>query len=189
MGREWNVYVFRLGKLHGAKPCRYVPKGRSRFWVVGGNCKLRVDVRYRKGMCVTAQVMTDLGATPGPLVREWRWPSMKKKQTGSVDGASSKHLAALETDVFRELIPLVEHCAVRQYDDGSPREPGWFTVKTLGAAWVVQIKDPDSALTFSMVAQSLDKALEDACVLLACDEAPWEPDNFLAAARAKKNKK
>lgn len=112
---------------------------------------------------------------------------MKRRQalTGP-DGA--KHLVAMETELFKDLLPLVEHCGVRQYDDGEAREVGWFTIKTQGAAWVVQVKDPDSACSFSVVASTLDKALETAALLLACDEAPWEPDAFLAGAKARKKK-
>jgi hypothetical protein len=112
---------------------------------------------------------------------------MKKRQplTGK-DGA--KHLAAMESNLFGQMMPLVEHMALRQYDDGEARETGWLTIKTQGAAWCVQVKDPDGACSFTAVAESLDKALETACLLLACDEAPWEPDAFLAASKARKKK-
>ena len=113
---------------------------------------------------------------------------MKKKSAkgGSLD---ARHLAPVETNLFRDLLPLVEHCCVRKYDDGDPREPGWITMKTQGAAWVVQVKDPDAACSFSAVGETLDKALETAALLLSCDEAPWEPDAFLAAAAARRKKK
>jgi hypothetical protein len=110
-----------------------------------------------------------------------------KKRSAVVTGG--KHLAAVESEVFRDLMPLVEHCSHREYDDGSAREVGWITIKTTGAAWVVQVKDPDSASSFSAVGDTLDKALQTAALLLSCDEAPWEPDTWLAQARAKKLKK
>jgi len=112
---------------------------------------------------------------------------MKKRQAGGAGGAQ-KHLAPVETNYFNALVPLVEHCCVRQYDDGDAREPGWFTVKTQGAAWIVQVKDPDGCCSFSAVGETLDKALETAALLLSCDEAPWEPDSFLASAKARRKK-
>jgi len=112
-----------------------------------------------------------------------------KKRVSTADGGGGKHIASLESNYFHDLLALVEHCAVRQYDDGDPREPGWITIKTLGAAWIVQVKDPDSCCSFSSVAETIDKALETAVLLLGADQAPWEPDAFLAAAKAKKTKK
>jgi len=112
---------------------------------------------------------------------------MKKRQSAALT-SGVKHLAPVESNLFSGLLPLIEHCAVRQYDDNDPREPGWFTVKTQGAAWIVQVKDPDGCVSFSAVGETLDKALETAALLLSCDEAPWEPDSFLASAKARKKK-
>lgn len=115
---------------------------------------------------------------------------MKKKSSSPAPapGDGPKHLASMESNVFAKLFNLVTHCAVTRYDDGDPRRPGWFTIKTLGSAWVVQIKDPDSCLQMTATAQSLDDALCLADLLLGGDEAPWEPDPFLKQ-QASKNKK
>lgn len=113
---------------------------------------------------------------------------MKKKLKAS-EVENVKHLAAVETRLFHELFALVEHCCVRKYDDGDSREPGWFTVKTQGAAWCVQVKDPDACVSFTAVGDTLDKAIETANLLLSCDEAPWEPDSFLMRMKAEKKKK
>lgn len=112
---------------------------------------------------------------------------MKKRQAAAA-AEGAKHLAPVESNLFNGLLPLVEHCAVRRYDDGDAREPGWFTVKTQGAAWCVQVKDPDGCVSFTAIGETLDKALETAALLLSCDEAPWEPDSFLAASKARKKK-
>lgn len=112
---------------------------------------------------------------------------MRKKQAASAANGA-KHLAPVESNYFAQLLPLVEHCAVRQYDDNDPREPGWFTVKTNGAAWVIQVKDPDGGVSFTAIGETLDKALETAALLLSCDEAPWEVDSFLVSAKARKRK-
>jgi len=111
-----------------------------------------------------------------------------KKKTAAAGDPGQRHLAALESHVLSDLLPLVEHMAVTRYDDGDARVTGWVTIKTQGAAWVVQVKDPDSGNSFQVVDQSIDKALEAASLLLACDEAPWSPDPFLAQAKARKKK-
>lgn len=117
---------------------------------------------------------------------------MKKKTPASAaarpDGPS--HLAAIESDVFSKCEHLVKHCCITRYDDGDARKPGWFTIKTMGSAWVVQVKDPDACLSLTATGQSLDDALCLADLLLGSEEAPWEPDPFLrrnnAPAKGKK---
>lgn len=97
-----------------------------------------------------------------------------------------KHLVPLESDVLRDHLPLIEHVAVLQYEDGEARQPGWITIRTSGAAWQVVVKDPDSASSFTAIAKTLDEALGTAALLLGCEEAPWEPDAFLARSKPKK---
>ena len=111
------------------------------------------------------------------------------KKVKKADRASVKHLAPLETELLRDHLSIVEHIAMMQYDDGESREPGWITVRTTGAAWQVVVKDPDSASSFTAVGKTLDEALGTAALLLACEEAPWEPDTYLAASNARKRKK
>lgn len=98
------------------------------------------------------------------------------------------HIAAVESDVFQKLPSLVAHCAVTRYDDGEPRQTGWFTIKTYGSTWVVQVKDPDAAASLSCTAASLDDALALADLMLSSPDAPWEPDRFLGAKGGAKKK-
>lgn len=115
---------------------------------------------------------------------------MKKKSVGQPPASGDRpvHLAAMESDILSKCHELVKHMAITRYDDGDPRRPGWITLKTMGSAWVVQVKDPDAALSLSATAQSIDDALQLADLLLGSDEAPWEPDPFLKAQRTKVNK-
>lgn len=98
------------------------------------------------------------------------------------------HIAAVESNVFCKLSSLVAHCCVTRYDDGEPRQPGWFTVKTYGSTWVVQVKDPDAAASLSCTASTLDDALALADLLLSTADAPWEPDRFLGAKNGTRKK-
>lgn len=111
----------------------------------------------------------------------------RKSQDGVVRDV--EHIAAIESDVLSKLHPLVAHCSCVKYEDGSARQPGWWTVKTMGAAWVVEVKDPDTCCRLVVVQQTIDDALTLASVLLESDEAPWEPDQWLRAAQAKNKKK
>jgi len=87
--------------------------------------------------------------------------------------------AAIESQIFDKLVALRAHCCVNRYDDGEPRRTGWFTVKTLGNVWVVQVKEPDTALSLSVTGQTLDDALVLADLFLQSEDAPWEVDAYL----------
>lgn len=185
--KTWFVLLNKWA-LHSKRPCRWLPRGRCTFMVLTVGHEYVLTSVTGKGIHVAERWArhTRLGSTSGPPLK-WEMPDMKKRQAATAAGGA-KHLAAMETEIFGQLMPLIEHCALRQYDDGEVREPGWVTIKTQGAAWCVQVKDPDGACSFTAVAGSLDKALETAALLLACDEAPWEPDAFLAASKARKKK-
>jgi hypothetical protein len=115
---------------------------------------------------------------------------MKRKMPSEAVAGSivPQHLAAVESRVFGTLHNLVAHCCVTRYEDGTPRRPGWWTMKTQGTTWIVQIKDPDGACGLQAMAQSVDDALALADLLLGSDDAPWEPDPFLQDRLPKKKK-
>jgi len=50
------------------------------------------------------------------------------------------------------------------------------------------VKDPDTEMSFRLVDASLDKVLENATLLLACDEAPWSNDPYLKRKGPQKKK-
>jgi len=113
---------------------------------------------------------------------------IKRRQAGP-KSSEAKHLAAMETNVFAKLLPLVEQCASTKYDDGTERRPGWFTVRTRGSAWEVEVKDPDTASRLVVIQQNLDDALALAVVLLESEDAPWEADPWLAKQNAASRRK
>lgn len=175
-------------RLHGRKPCRWLPRKKVYWFVSFRNLEFHLCSIPRHGIHVFG--VTDRAEVTPSLYRpliEFGRPSVAIRKRSETPKAG-KHLAAMETELFRTLLPLSEHCSHREYEDGSPREPGWFTIKTNGAAWCIQVKDPDTACSFTAVGDTIDKALETAALLLACDEAPWEPDTWLAQAKAKKKK-
>jgi len=188
MGKTWIVYVERL-RLHSKRVCRFLPKGTSQFYLNTFKNTLLLTARYKRGICVVAAWRRGNSYLHRDgRVYEAEFPSMaiRKREVSKSDVV---HLASMDTNLLHAHMPLVEHLALRKYEDGTDREPGWITLKVTGAAWVVQVKDPDSATSFSAVADTIDKALDTAALLLACDEAPWEPDQWLARAKAEKKKK
>jgi len=185
MGKWWFVQVDNWS-LHRVRPRRWMPQGTAHFRVAMGDRVYHLTSEWWVGIWLSA--ITWRGDCPrarsGARVSVVR-PNVKRKDAAAAAGGDAQHVARMECETFKDLMPLVEHCAIVRYEDKSQRVPGWFTVKTLGAAWVVQIKDPDSGNSFQFVAESIDKALEGAALLLACDDAPWQPDAFLKAQKRK----
>ncbi len=188
MPKTWNVYVYSRG-LHAGRVRRTLPKGRSEFFLTNGRYVYGLTAKSRKGICIVAQwVRGDRHFGRAAVMHEWEYPSMaiRKREVAKTD---VQHLASMESEHMKDHLALLEHCALRKYEDGSEREVGWYVTKCVGAAWVIQVKDPDSCMSFSAVADTYDKALDTANLLLACDEAPWEHDTWLAKSKMEKQKK
>lgn len=98
----------------------------------------------------------------------------------------ASHLAAVESNILTAFPNLVAHACVTRYEDGTSRRPGWWTVRTQGAAWIISVKDPDSGCGLQATGQSLDDALALAELLLGAEDAPWESDPFLKQQGKKK---
>jgi len=188
MGKSWTVHWSGV-HLHRGRVSRYLPKGKSTFYLIMPDREFELTATFKKGMCVVAVWRPNerLSRPTAPRLR-WEMPSMAIKRR-EVTTTDVQHLAAMETTLMSQHMALIEHCALRKYEDGSDREPGWFTIKVTGAAWVVQVKDPDSRKSFSAVADTFDKAIDTANLLLACDDAPWERDVWLEKMMAEKKKK
>lgn len=186
--KTWGIHANGL-HLHRGRPRRYLPRGRGTFFVFLGHFKFELQFLFGKGIWARARSRRTDVLWDAPGVIRWEKPNMKKRVAKGTVSGDAKHLAPMETNRLADVMPLVEHCCIRKYDDGDPREPGWFTVKTIGSSWAVQVKDPDGAVSFTAVGATLDQAMETAALLLACEEAPWEPDSFLASSKARKNKK
>lgn len=111
-----------------------------------------------------------------------------KKKAPALGIVGVKHLAPMETVLLADLMPLVEHMAVTQYDDGDSRKVGRITLTTHGSVWQADVKDPDTLQQMRLSAPTLDELLALLARLLSSEEAPWEPDVW-AQQQAKKSKK
>jgi len=110
----------------------------------------------------------------------------KKKKADSVP--TSKHLAPVETTLFRDFMPIIEHMAMCQYEDGDSRKVGRITLTTFGGVWQAEVKDPDTLQQMRLSAQTFDDLVLLLAVQLGSEDAPWEPDTW-AQQQQKKNKK
>jgi hypothetical protein len=187
MSTEKNVRWRGPGRGR-VKPRRWMTRDWSFFTLRVKGLLLHLTCKIRFGItCVT----TSTGGKEFPVWDDVEWVGdlvvKKKKQKDTLAGPQP-HLAAMESVVLGKCHSLVAHCAATAYDDGDPRQPGWFTLKTMGSAWVIEVKDPDTCARLVVVQQTVDDALTLASLLLDSEEAPWEPDPWLTAAKSKKKK-
>jgi len=179
MGADRTIRGFtRAGRI--LRPRTWAPR-RSFALTVNWAC-FSLVCWYKPHRGYRPHTLTRYTANGGAVVSGFAVPeaTMKKRVVNPSPGPNGpQHLAAVESDVLVKFPALVAHCAVTRYEDGDPRRPGWFTIKTLGSAWVIQVKEPDAAASLTATGQSLDDALTLAELLLSSEEAPWEPDPFL----------
>lgn len=182
--RGW-IWKRWFGRRRGSLPKDW----QQTFMWIGGR-KYVLDVRRGSGYVLVAVV------EPGKLdhvvwsladfTRERRRRMRKKAAAAPAPGG--RHLAPMETEVFAQLMPLVEHMAVTRYDDGDLRKVGRITFSTHGSIWQADIKDPDTLQQMRVSAPCFDELLALVARLLSSEEAPWEPDTW-AQSQQKKSKK
>jgi len=188
VAKSWCV-MYRGNRWIGKRPARWLPMGRSQFSVLTGSRSYVMSSLRFRGICVVEVRAKTWGAVArvDAVLERREFPHMKKVKRA--ERASVKHIAALESNLFRDHMAIVEHMAMLQYDDGEPRKAGWVTLRCIGAAWQVVVKDPDGCASFTAVGRTLDEALDTAALLLGSDEAPWEPDAWLEKDAARTRKK
>lgn len=183
--------VLRRRGIRGTRfrPRRWVPRDWFSYLVRVGPFVWRVVCKRGFGHTLWEW---DYEGVRFPLYPSLTWYGellFMKKRTPKPAAESPPHLAPVESNVLAKCMALVEHCAATKYDDGEPRQPGWFTIRTRGSAWEVEIKDPDTCSRLVVIQGTLDDALALATCLLDAEEAPWEPDQWLLKAKQQKGKK
>lgn len=188
MSRHWTLAV--------TEPChpvrrggRLLPRGPGWFWLTCAGQWSCYRFRSWHGLQRVWRGRERSGDFPDPAAPGYRGCLLMKQKTVAAADDGRRHIAAMETEVMRDHLALVEHLAVTRYEDGQARQPGYITIRTQGQAWVADVKDPDSCCSFRLLATTLDELLESLQELLGADQAPWEPDQWLRANQAKAKKK
>lgn len=153
--------------------------------------KKRIDWMGKTGYGIVPVAVTRLD---GSSVVLWSVGEMKKgrrmkkkKEPGT--NIALRHLAAMETEYLKDLMPIVEHLAVTQYEDGDARKTGSITIETYGSVWQIRVKDHDSLQEMKVQAKTLDEALLNLAIYMSSEDAPWMPDEWARREAEKKKKK
>jgi len=94
-----------------------------------------------------------------------------------------------ESTILKKCPALMEFLTATQFDDGSCREPGYYSMRNRGASFELTIYDPNAGLRLPVNAATHDACFAMVEQHLGVDEAPWQVDRYLAEQCAKKSKK
>jgi len=180
--------IYRGGRWVGKRVHASDWRGQVSWYVLTAAGWYGIHARMLRGCCRSSfhPFSSSSGAVIGPASHVWGYPSVKKVKLA--ERASVKHLAALETEAFRDLMPVVEQLALLQYEDGSARQPGFLMIWVDGSTWVVVAKDKDAGAQLKCVGRTLDEALGTLALMLGSDDAPWELDGKAARLGAQRRK-
>lgn len=174
MAREWTVH-HRSRRWVGTRPRVFIPMGKGTFFLLTvGRCYVIRFAPYRGYQAVgwyPRGTVPEVNLATASVAIE----RLSVKKVKVSDKSSVKHLAALESEYFADVLPVVDALGMLQYEDGTPRQSGYLGIWVQGSAWVVRYTDKDADATLTAEGRTLDEALDLLALLLGADDAPWEP--------------
>lgn len=171
---------------HGKRVGQWLPRrGEKMLKIVGVKHWLRVQWLPREGYWVVSSGEVGMpDDKPFYFNPRYEGDAMKRRQAARPGDTVLPALSSASTH-WPKLPAIREFISATKYDDGTPRTPGYVTVRNRLTTYEVTIYDPDGAARLSTRAPTLDAALSLMEQLLGVEEAPWEHDRYLADQQAK----
>lgn len=117
---------------------------------------------------------------------DWKMGVKKRVQTGDLP---TLPFLSVETTLMKKQPLLIEFVSATTYEDGSPRTPGYYTVRNRMIEYECTLYDPDSGQRIAIRAREVDKMWLGVEAILGAQDAPWEVDRYLFEQLEQKNKK
>jgi len=111
------------------------------------------------------------------------------KRLAPAEGPTIRPALPGESKTLGKLSQLVAFIRDTVYEDGSPRNPGYFWFTNRWSAFEIILFDPDSCSRLVVAASTIDDTLALAEAALRAPEAPWVLDQYMLDRAAKKGKK
>lgn len=127
---------------------------------------------------VSAGLVSDPNETPYYFAPRYQGDAVKRRQAARPGDTVVPALPSASVQ-WPKLPAIRQFISETKYDDGTPRTPGYLTVRNRVTVFEVTLYDPDSASRIATRGKTLDEALGLAEQLLGVEEAPWEPDAYL----------
>lgn len=166
-----------------------LPRGPTRFYVVAPTWWLLVDWVPREGLWAWKYGRGAFDPDRPLFIIERPEKYVLKKRQPIPESSAILPSLSTKTKTWEKFPTLVEFIAATAYADGTPRSPGYVTIRNRAITWEVTLYDPDSGSRLACSGPSLDDSLALAEKLLGAETAPWTRDNYLAALLEKKPKK
>jgi len=186
-----SVKVLTCGRRaairHGSQ--RLPQRGDRHYYLALSRVWLLMRWRAHRGYILCA-----LCSAHGPeheVVERWSYgdekmPLKKRLATGELPPIPA---LSVETLLFRKCPMLVEFCSATAYEDGSARQPGYFTLRNRTIEYELTVYDPDAGMRITCSAASLDNVFAGMEALLKAPDAPWMVDRYLWERKPKEKKK
>lgn len=180
--------IHRPGRWCGAKPRLDTWGVKRRLSIL--TCNWLVGMEYLPFSGYWWDTTFDRGAYPhgriGRLLKDDGRPKVRKPKVG--EKSSVKHLAALESEMMRDHMAVLEALAMMQYADGTPRKAGFLGVFTDGDQWCVFLKDNTGQCKLPARGRTWDEMMDALQILLESEDAPWEPDDLAERKKERRRK-
>lgn len=165
---------------------QWLPRsGEKMIRVVGPRHWLLVQWLPREGYWVVASGEVGKPYTqPFYFNPRYQGDAMKRRQAARPGDTVIPALPSASVH-WPKLPAIREFISATKYDDGTPRTPGYITVRNRVTMYEVTMYDPDGAARICTRAPKLDDALSLMEQLLGVEDAPWEHDRYLAEQQAK----
>jgi hypothetical protein len=177
---------------HGRRARQWLPlRGERWLRVVGRTQWLLVQWLPREGYWVTsAGTVGTPDAVPIYTCPRYERDAVKRRQAMRPGDTVTPPIPATSTH-WPKLPALREFLHATQYEDKTPRTPGYMTVRNRVTTMEVTVYDVDGCCRLVSRGPTLDHALSLIEQLLGVEDAPWEPDRYLAdqAAKSRPRKK
>lgn len=176
MSRDQGRTVVSSGFTGGIyKPRRWLGRRRAWWYHIVGRRRYTMTFLPRCGVGVTACSTWDV--EQAWFTTYWErvgWLVKRPKLTSTSSGHAP--LPGPGSHFGSRWTPLCVFAAAGQYDDGSVRQPGYWTMRASPLGWVVTMVDPSAEARLQVIGATVDEALDLACLMLEADDAPWMPD-------------
>jgi len=123
--------------------------------------------------------------------REWEnwWKCAMPIRRPAAGGPINRAALPNESTALKKYPTLCEWLSATTYEDGSPRVPGYFWFTNRCIAFEVTLFDPDQCVKMPCLGRTIDEALACAETHLRAEDAPWQPDPYLAERKANQGAK
>lgn len=186
-GTKLLTFRKRSAIRHGSQ--RLPTRGERWFYVTLRDVWILYRWRANRGYVMCA--LCDAHDPSHGEIQRWSYgdeqmPLKKRLASGELPPIPA---LSVETILLKKCPLLVEFCAATAYEDGSARQPGYFTLRNRVIEYELTVYDPDAGMRLTCNAVQLDRVFAGLEALLGAPDAPWMVDRYLWERKPKEKTK